>query len=351
MKLFISWSGIRSKAMALGLRTWLPDIIQDMEPFMSENDISAGARWGSELTKRLENTDMGILCLTPENLTAPWLLFEAGSLAKKLETSRVIPYRLNLKATEIPFPLAQFQSVDANREGTLILLKTLNNSREHPMEIQRLERVFSRLWGDLKKDLVNALSLHTDRPPERKERDILEEILQLVRSQQAVHAVDALEKYQNMAFEHIGGLTLSGFNVEAEVYWHEEGFTRDDALELCGALKHQGIPCRLAEHRDKRAPDAIFIGGLVPAEAARIALSTIPYKIEYIFSPNYPEAMGGAESGLKMGIGYCSTHAQGTGEPDTAPFSLSDNDLSKLKEAGISNIEFQSRLRAITATR
>ena len=143
MKVFISWSGIRSRAVAFSLRKWLPDVIQNVEPFMSENDIGAGMRWGADLTRQLENTDIGILCLTPENLTASWLLFEAGSLAKKLEISRVIPYRLNLKATQVPFPLAQFQSVDANREGTLMLLKTLNCSQEHPIETERLERIFS----------------------------------------------------------------------------------------------------------------------------------------------------------------------------------------------------------------
>jgi TIR domain len=351
MKVFISWSGVRSRAIALGLREWLPDIIQDVEPFMSENDIGAGVRWGTDLTKKLEDTDIGILCLTPENLTSPWLLFEAGSLAKKLEASRVIPYRLDLKATEVAYPLAQFQSVDASREGTLMLLKTLNSSREHPMEVERLERVFSRLWDDLEKTLTAALALPADRPPERNEREILEEILQLARNQQTVFVLDALTKFQDLGFEHIGENVSPPFGIEAEVYWHEEGFTRDEALELCGVLKHRQIPCRLGEHKDKRVPDAIFIGALVPAEAARIALRAIPYKIEYIFSPDYPEEMGGSESGLKIGIGYRSTHAQDTLMANAAPFPLSDNDLARLTEPGISNIEFQRHLRRITAAR
>ena len=349
MKVFISWSGLRSRAVALGLRQWLPDVIQNVEPFMSENDISAGVRWGADLTRELESTDIGILCLTPENLTAPWLLFEAGSLSKKLDISRVIPYRLDLKATEVPFPLAQFQSIDANREGTLVLLKTLNDSLEHPIETERLERLFSRLWDDLDRDLADALMLGAERPPERNEREILEEILQLVRNQQTVFVREAVGKYQDMPFEHIGSDISPRFGVEAEVYWHKEGFKRDEALELCGALKQQGIPCRLAQHRDNKSPDAIFIGALVPAEAARIVLRAIPYKIEYIFSPDYPETMGGSESGLKIGVGYHSTHALHSKDAHTTPIPLSDKDLARLQAPRISNIEFQRRLRRITS--
>ena len=196
-----------------------------------------------------------------------------------------------------------------------------------------------------------AIALNSDRAPERGEREMLEEILEVVRNQQAVFVLENLAKYQDMGFEHVGDHTSSSLGVEAEVYWHKDGFNRDEALELCGALKQQGIPCRLAEHRDKEVPDAIFIGALVSAEAARIALRAIPYKIKYIFSPDYPEAMGGSESGLKIGIGYRSTHAQDLRGNNGAPISLSDDDLSKLRESGISNIEFQRRLRSITATR
>lgn len=351
MKVFISWSGARSKSIAHSLREWLPDVIQDVKPFMSESDIGAGVRWATDLTKNLEDTDVGILCLTPENLTAPWLLFEAGSLAKKLEISRVIPYRLALKATEVPFPLAQFQSVDANREGTLTLIKTLNNSREHPIETERLERVFSRLWVHLEKELATASVLHAERPPQRNEKEILEEILQLTRNQQRGLVVDSEKKYQDLSFEHTTSSTTDNLRVQAEVYWHEAGFTRDEALELCGALRHQGISCRLAQHRDKSIPDAIFIGALVSAEAARNAVRAIPYKIAYIFSPDYPEKVGGSESGLKIGIGYLSTHAQNISMSNTVPVPLSDNDLLELTELGISNVEFQRRLRRITGTR
>ena len=44
MKVFISWSGERSKQMAAALKEWLPTAIQYLEPWMSDTDIHAGDR-------------------------------------------------------------------------------------------------------------------------------------------------------------------------------------------------------------------------------------------------------------------------------------------------------------------
>jgi hypothetical protein len=48
MKVFISWSGAQSKAAAHALKEWLPDVIQNLSPWMSDLDIAAGRRWSPE---------------------------------------------------------------------------------------------------------------------------------------------------------------------------------------------------------------------------------------------------------------------------------------------------------------
>lgn len=44
MKVFLSWSGERSRLVATALHEWLPQVINAVEPFISSN-IDAGARW------------------------------------------------------------------------------------------------------------------------------------------------------------------------------------------------------------------------------------------------------------------------------------------------------------------
>ena len=70
MKVFISWSGERSKLLAIALRDWLRHILQSVEVWMSEADIGAGDRWGQEVARELSVCNFGIICVTPENLTA-----------------------------------------------------------------------------------------------------------------------------------------------------------------------------------------------------------------------------------------------------------------------------------------
>jgi hypothetical protein len=103
MKVFISWSGEKSKKLAEILKKWLPGVIQAIRPFFTPDDIEKGARWNTEISKELEESSVGIICLTRANLQAPWLMFEAGALAKRIDRSRVVPMLFGVKPTDLPF--------------------------------------------------------------------------------------------------------------------------------------------------------------------------------------------------------------------------------------------------------
>jgi len=109
MKVFISWSGASSKAVAASLRKHLPLILQGLDCFMSKHDLESGARWAQELAEQLDESNFRILCLTHESLKSPWLLFEAGSLVKHSHGRACGLVIGNLDATDFEGPLAQFQ--------------------------------------------------------------------------------------------------------------------------------------------------------------------------------------------------------------------------------------------------
>jgi len=147
----------------------------------SGHDIGAGARWGPELANELQHSNFGILCLTPENLGSAWLLYEAGCLSKSVTDARVIPYRIRLAAAEVGFPLAQFQAVDADEEGTRKLLLSINAARERPLPSDQFQRVFVKWWPDLRKQLAALPPVESAPAVARSDRSLLEEILEIIR--------------------------------------------------------------------------------------------------------------------------------------------------------------------------
>lgn len=185
MKVFISWSGDLSRRVAEMFREWLPSVLQAVEPFMSAEDIDKGARWSSDMANQLENTRAGILCVTPDNIEAPWLNFEAGALSKTLERTFVSPYLLNVKPADLKGPLVQFQATEFNKPDTRRLLATLNKALDHSaLPEKQLDKTFEIWWPELESALQKLRSSNVSpQRPQRSEREILEEILALVRDQ------------------------------------------------------------------------------------------------------------------------------------------------------------------------
>lgn len=110
--IFISWAGKGSKSHKTAelLKDSIPKVIQRQRCFLSSHDIEAGAAWLPTLFERLEECDVGILCLSKHNLNRPWLLFEAGTVAKRVSGARVCPLLIDITSeTEIPYPSQRFR--------------------------------------------------------------------------------------------------------------------------------------------------------------------------------------------------------------------------------------------------
>jgi hypothetical protein len=185
VRVFISWSGEKSRLVAVALRDWLPLVIQEVDPFVSDRDIAAGANWRDEIMKQLAETSFGIVCVTREGQSSEWLNFEAGAVAKQIESSRVVPLAIDLKMTDIKQPLGSFHGKDISKAGILGLLESLNDVAT--TRLPNLPVVFEKWWPDLEAALDSATAMATTdtSAPLRDERDLIEELLGLVRAQQA----------------------------------------------------------------------------------------------------------------------------------------------------------------------
>jgi len=64
MKVFISWSGDYSRQLAEAIHEWLPNVMQFTKPFFTPTDIDKGARWHNEISKELEQSQIGLIVMT-----------------------------------------------------------------------------------------------------------------------------------------------------------------------------------------------------------------------------------------------------------------------------------------------
>jgi hypothetical protein len=146
---FISWSKPTSHEFAKILHRWLPEVIQELNPWISSENIDKGARWAIKVGERLEESSESIICVTPDNLTEPWLNFEAGALAKSLDESRVRPVLFGLAPDAVTGPLTQFQATVATEHTDMSkLLRSLNQACQRPLVHERLERAFNKHWRE-----------------------------------------------------------------------------------------------------------------------------------------------------------------------------------------------------------
>ena len=134
MKVFLSWSGQYSKQVATLFANWIPCVIQEIEIFMSTEAISAGDRWNDVITDALDDIDFGLLFVTEENKEKPWLLFEAGALAKNVSRSKVIPIIIDASELELSrSPLFAFQHVGMTKDGVSRVMRSIYKSLERPI--------------------------------------------------------------------------------------------------------------------------------------------------------------------------------------------------------------------------
>ena len=206
MKIFISWSGDLSKNIAEIFRQWIPAVIQAAKPYYSPDDITKGTRWGTEISKELDASKIGIICLTQQNLESPWIMFEAGALSKNIEKSKVVPLLFGIEPSDIQGPLVQFQAAKFSKVEMKKVIKMINAELgDISLSSDVLDNVYEMWWTKLEAQIkeVEEKAKGTNNKDVRSERDLLEEVLSLTRELSITRRFERDKPYSLKAIDEI----------------------------------------------------------------------------------------------------------------------------------------------------
>lgn len=183
-KVFISWGGDLSKLLAEEVKNWLPSVLQFVKPYFTPDDVEKGTHWESSIAQELANSQIGIICLTKDNINRPWILFEAGALSKNFGKANVCTVLFNVESTDITGPLTCFQATKFDKADFKKLIKTINDTGgESKLDSKVLDDVFEMWWPRLEEKIKNIIRSYKEESheDERTDREMLEELLELTR--------------------------------------------------------------------------------------------------------------------------------------------------------------------------
>lgn len=142
MKIFISWSGKKSKEMSAILNNWLPLIFPHANIFIS-SEIEKGANFLEVILTALKESSIGIFLLTKGNTAAPWIQFEAGAFASKGVHARICPLYVDDDIEiEDTGPLRFYQGSLINESDIFKLLSSINAIQETPYANDKILRLY-----------------------------------------------------------------------------------------------------------------------------------------------------------------------------------------------------------------
>lgn len=208
MEIFISWSGTQSRKIAEHVKKFIKNVIQATNPFIS-TEIDKGTQWFNEIASHLTNSEFGIICLTKENLAAPWILFESGALFKGIEKTRICTLLFGVSYDEVKDPLSFFNGTRFSEEQVFKLVQTINTSLPQPLEKEQLLLSFNKHYKTFSKNIEKIVS-------EKEEVTTCEPHTRLHKSSNKVIGTIQNEAYRCIVADyerHISDLNLGIFKI------------------------------------------------------------------------------------------------------------------------------------------
>lgn len=185
MKVFISHAMPRATHLAEAFAPFLRRVVQGAEPWVSSTGIDKGRLFRAEIQASLDGAFAGVVCLTPENRSERWLLYEAGALSVKNQ-NQVWTLLLELEYTDVEAPLGDFQHTKAEKADIWRLVQAVrrvvhaaegSNQTDDDVKV-----VFEALWPALEAQIA---AIKAEGPPtpqkERSEKELMKEAVERLR--------------------------------------------------------------------------------------------------------------------------------------------------------------------------
>ena len=186
MSIFISWSGPSNRDVGRKVKQFVSEVLGTDDVFMSDEDIAPGDKSLEEIDLALKRSTAALVIVSARTAREPWLNFEAGAMAVRLEKTSVIPILLDLNFSQLIQPLAQFQAIrydDAEKFRRMLVVLNAQRDAER-IKSDTLEIVFRTRWADFQKDvasIIEASASPEDAAELPDERDKIDEILSTLR--------------------------------------------------------------------------------------------------------------------------------------------------------------------------
>ena len=166
VRIFISWSGPESHALALILHEWIPMVLPFAKPWMSSENIDKGKRWVPEIGDNLQSSSYCIVCVTPNVAQQPWVNFEAGAVSKIVDSSHVSLVLLGVSIDDLgDVPLKMFQCTIFEKEDVVKLFRSINAASDSAISEQHLSRNLNYTWDEAHKN-ARRIARHDSFPPQ-----------------------------------------------------------------------------------------------------------------------------------------------------------------------------------------
>jgi hypothetical protein len=182
---------------------------------MSEENIGSGERGLAKIASELSGTSFGIIVVTQQNQSSPWLNYEAGALSKDVddETVRVAPSLVDFeRKNDVTGPLGQFQASLLNREGVESIVVEI--AKVVGAEEAAVRKRFANSWRqEYESRFMSAKTADVEQPvtKRRSNDEILDEILTIVREMaRSPLQADAAALWAHLLPLSAGGTSTSG---------------------------------------------------------------------------------------------------------------------------------------------